>query len=1825
MLGLQSILPSTVSGNVAIGNGALINSTAGDQNTAVGYNALSNNNGGFNVGVGSQTLLNNISGVGNVALGYGTLLGLTGGSYNVALGYSASVSNEDSNSVVIGAGAIGAGSSTTVIKQLRDADATIFPDGPIPDAQYSNYVHYNSTSNEVTYIPEVLYVSDASYNLTAGASNQQLTIIANKTASIEQLSEFLQFAEAGGTVTQGDDFKVFALSTDGGSNVFVGGQFSTLDGNVCNSIATFSQTGVFQNNLNNGFTYNFTDIPATVKTIYYDSTNVRIYAGGQMFNINGGVTPINCISYYDTSLSAWQQMGSGTPGINNTYFVNTITSNNTTSNIYFGGDFPNDSNGSTLNGIGYYDPGLNTLNPLQGITYGVTQVSTTPVVNALFRVGDYIYVGGTFKSAGGVQANNVARYDLNNQKWEALWDTNTNRNGVNGVNDVVNAITYNGSTGDVYFGGVFTTAGGKSCTNVAYWNPSSYTWSHTGGTGPIGTVHALEYGFSDSAGSVPVIFVGGAFPNVGLNVAYWDGSSYNTLPDTGGSQSPIGEGVGGTVYALKYVTIPSSPTPLDGYGIRRLYVGGSFSAVSTGNSAQGYNASNIGCWNVDGTGGNPVWIGNATGYLPLTSGVNEPVRALTYADSTITSNVTTPTLYVGGDFTVSNYNGTTPYSTPYISEFSIGNNQWNPLGNDGNNYCSHPVLALSLNVDGGTGGKLQIGGQFTTVTASTISANHVVFYNFSTNGWEPFTTGGGGNGVNNTVRALGYTYLNSPYVPGAQTTIMGGDFTVMDVGSSSPPEVNANLVGMYSYQFPASFNNLSYINPSVGLGLTAGTSTINALKMIGTDLYVGGYFDSFGPDHNVGTNNPNVYNIAKWDTIERVWYPLVTSNLFSPGVGLTGNIGPTTSIRTLETNGTKLYVGGDFFYPANFNSPSLTHIGEWDPTTETWTPFTFSPFNGFNNVVNNIYYNSNILYATGTFTFTSGNLLECRLIAKMDTSTYIISAIENTSPPLISQKGFQLTTAGTESGNAILYFSPNIYFGGFFNVSAPTPAYSFSRSSYLVPYIAPVPDQVIINTSGCSFINSSNGQTTTSYTLNNQYEDVHLIFDTSANAWLTVYGSQCGCTGPTGSQGPTGYTGSIGPTGPGGPGGALGYWGSFWSDVSQNSITPNAEQAMTLNRTDLNSNGVSIVNNSQITVANSGVYNIQFSAQVQDTNNPSNDPLSIWFKKNGVVIPESATNLTVDNQNPYYVASWNYMLKLDAGEYIEIFWYSIDTGMSLVAVSAAGPIPAIPAIPSVIVTVQQVMNTQLGPTGPAGGPIGPTGPTGTPGTSGVSSGLILYMNYSEITAPSITNLINGTLPVGIITPTNPPIPNPSFIPSTPENPTQIRLLSLTPNAAIATDIRTRINSDLTDLTQEWLAQFAIYKSDLPGQTFIPPGIWDMNIFADAVGAAVDQIGLQFHLYGVTVSGGDIVVGSLTEFGAGSSIEYVTGTGINLYTLSLIIPTNIDLSSYNALYIIVTAVNKTSTNRTVNIFFESPLTYSHIHTSFGVIGYTGPTGAASSVTGPTGPTGPSNPNSTSVTITDISNNVLYYPTFALASGANQPLYADITSVPLTYNPSTGYLTTTTVVGDLSGNLIGGATGSIPYQSAANVTSLLAAGPTGSVLTSSGPNLIPTWSGFGSKPPFAEYRQTPVGVAIAAGATYAFLFANGTGYNGMPTIGGGGSATTTLLLPQTGYYKVMCRTNFIYNSLAVTGTGSISSQLFINTVASLADSIGYLTPTPTVSYGAYPLSAYFSVFSEGIVYVSAVDGANNALTCSVINGTTTVATVVTNFANIFKISD
>jgi DNA gyrase/topoisomerase IV subunit A len=148
---------------------------------------------------------------------------------------------------------------------------------------------------------------------------------------------------------------------------------------------------------------------------------------------------------------------------------------------------------------------------------------------------------------------------------------------------------------------------------------------------------------------------------------------------------------------------------------------------------------------------------------------------------------------------------------------------------------------------------------------------------------------------------------------------------------------------------------------------------------------------------------------------------------------------------------------------------------------------------------------------------------------------------------------------------------------------------------------------------------------------------------------------------------------------------STGYYGNFFDTTTQTVIGINTYQPVRLNTTDL-SNQVSIANSSHIIVANSGVYNIQFSLQIDKTQG-SGAHIFIWLSKNGINIPNSATELAVQGTSSEIVAAWNFVVASNANDYYELMWSATDLHIRLKAVGASA---VVPAIPSVIVSVVSV-------------------------------------------------------------------------------------------------------------------------------------------------------------------------------------------------------------------------------------------------------------------------------------------------------------------------------------------------------------------------------------------------------------------------------------------------------------------------------------------------------------------------------------------------------
>lgn len=206
-------------------------------------------------------------------------------------------------------------------------------------------------------------------------------------------------------------------------------------------------------------------------------------------------------------------------------------------------------------------------------------------------------------------------------------------------------------------------------------------------------------------------------------------------------------------------------------------------------------------------------------------------------------------------------------------------------------------------------------------------------------------------------------------------------------------------------------------------------------------------------------------------------------------------------------------------------------------------------------------------------------------------------------------------------------------------------------------------------------------------------------------AALLLTGRTLGITGTTFAQGYYLSTaGQVQATRPHGPGiltqfigyglGSAGFYaameapgdtiyGAFCDTTDQIATAINTPQAVTFNTTEIG-RGVTIGSpTSRVVVSKQGVYNFQFSLQLDKTSGGKGS-VYIWVRINGNNVARSASIVTIKDNDSETVPAWNFLLPLNANDYVELMWQVDTLDLRLEAFAAAGNIPV---IPSAILTV----------------------------------------------------------------------------------------------------------------------------------------------------------------------------------------------------------------------------------------------------------------------------------------------------------------------------------------------------------------------------------------------------------------------------------------------------------------------------------------------------------------------------------------------------------
>lgn len=158
-------------------------------------------------------------------------------------------------------------------------------------------------------------------------------------------------------------------------------------------------------------------------------------------------------------------------------------------------------------------------------------------------------------------------------------------------------------------------------------------------------------------------------------------------------------------------------------------------------------------------------------------------------------------------------------------------------------------------------------------------------------------------------------------------------------------------------------------------------------------------------------------------------------------------------------------------------------------------------------------------------------------------------------------------------------------------------------------------------------------------------------------------------------------------------------YGAF-QDTTTQTASANTATALKFNTTDF-SNGIVVDSTTKLRVSQSGIYNLQFSIQTQNTDTQLHD-LSIWLRQDasgsGTDVPGSTGLISVPNSHGgvdgHSIVGWNYFVTLNANDFVEIWWFTTSTNVSIPAYSA-GTSPTRPATASAVATLSFVSNLSV--------------------------------------------------------------------------------------------------------------------------------------------------------------------------------------------------------------------------------------------------------------------------------------------------------------------------------------------------------------------------------------------------------------------------------------------------------------------------------------------------------------------------------------------------
>ncbi|MBI3846707.1 MAG: hypothetical protein HY292_18930 [Planctomycetes bacterium] len=322
-------------------------------------------------------------------------------------------------------------------------------------------------------------------------------------------------------VTRGITGKVHALATfdDGtGTALYVGGDFSSGTAMALNDVARWN--GSNWASLGGGM-----DGDVRALAVFDDGTGPALFAGGY-FTMAGGVPASDIARWNGTS---WSPLSSGMNGPVDTLVVH---DDGTGPALYAGGSFGLAGGVRAIFIARWNGSAWSALSPGGTIASGVgTQVLALRSFDD--GSGSALFAGGHFATVGGVPMSNLARWTRNG--WSPVGaGVGSNSSGV--VDSF--AAFDDGSGPALYVGGGFTTAGGVEAQALARWNGTGFSvvGDASDPSRPTG-IGALSV-FDDGSGAA---LNAGGFAAYEFVVTRWNGVAWSELGDAfNGNASSLG-------------------------------------------------------------------------------------------------------------------------------------------------------------------------------------------------------------------------------------------------------------------------------------------------------------------------------------------------------------------------------------------------------------------------------------------------------------------------------------------------------------------------------------------------------------------------------------------------------------------------------------------------------------------------------------------------------------------------------------------------------------------------------------------------------------------------------------------------------------------------------------------------------------------------------------------------------------------------------------------------------------------------------------------------------------------------------------------------------------------------------------------------------------------------------------------------------------------------------------------------------------------------------------------------------------------------------------